>query len=110
VGIGDEASGQARHRLAASVRPLRQDAAGLALWAGLLLVTYWWDGDGGIRDLAGWTDGLTAIGRLAGLWSAQLLLIQALLMSRIPPLENAFGRDRLARIHRVGWSGSPPSR
>jgi DMSO/TMAO reductase YedYZ heme-binding membrane subunit len=28
-------------------------------------------------------------------------LIQVLLMSRLPPLEHAFGRDRLARIHRV---------
>ena len=24
---------------------------GLLLWAGLLLVTYWWDADGGITDL-----------------------------------------------------------
>jgi predicted ferric reductase len=28
-------------------------------------------------------------------------LVQVLLMSRLPPLEHAFGRDRLARIHRV---------
>ena len=31
-------------------------AAALLLWAGLLLVTYWWDADGGISDLAGWDD------------------------------------------------------
>lgn len=75
---------------------------GLLLWAGLLLVTYWWVADGGITDLTnGWATGLTSVGRLTGLWSADLLLVQVLLMSRLPPLENAFGRDRLNRIHRV---------
>lgn len=73
----------------------------LAMWAGLLLVTYWWDRDGGITDLGSWASGLTSVGRLTGLWSADLLLVQVLLMSRLPPLEHAFGRDRLARIHRI---------
>ncbi len=74
---------------------------GLMLWLGLLLVTYWWVADGGVTDLAHWESGLTSLGRLAGLWAADLLLVQVLLMSRLPPLEHAFGRDRLARIHRV---------
>jgi len=73
----------------------------MALWLGLLLVTYWWVADGGVTDLAHWVSGLTSLGRLTGLWAADLLLIQVLLMSRLPPLEHAFGRDRLARIHRV---------
>ena len=73
----------------------------LTLWLGLLLVTYWWVADGGVTDLAHWESGLTSLGRLTGLWAADLLLIQVLLMSRLPPLEHAFGRDRLARIHRV---------
>src|SRR5436190_10981358 len=76
-------------------------AAVLVLWFGLLLITYWWEADGGVSDLAHWTSGLTSVGRLTGLWSAHLLLMQVLLMSRLPPLEHAFGRDRLARIHRV---------
>ena len=74
---------------------------GLMLWLGLLLVTYWWIADGGVTDLAHWESGLTSLGRLAGLWAADLLLVQVLLMSRLPPLEHTFGRDRLARIHRV---------
>ena len=41
------------------------------------------------------------MGRLTGLWAANLLLFQVLMMSRIPPLEHAFGRDRLARSHRL---------
>lgn len=72
-----------------------------ALWSGLLLVTYWWDVDGGISDMSHLVSALTSIGRLTGLWSADLLLIQVLLMSRLPPLEHAFGRDRLVRVHRV---------
>lgn len=75
--------------------------AGIGLWLGLLLVTYWWVADGGVTDLAHWDSGLTSLGRLTGLWAADLLLVQVLLMSRLPPLEQAFGRDRLGRIHRV---------
>jgi predicted ferric reductase len=71
------------------------------LWLGLLLITYWWVADGGVTDLAHWDSGLTSLGRVAGLWAANLLLVQVLLMSRLPPLEHAYGRDRLARTHRV---------
>ncbi|HKN43116.1 MAG TPA: ferric reductase-like transmembrane domain-containing protein, partial [Propionibacteriaceae bacterium] len=74
---------------------------GLTLWLGLLLVTYWWVANGGVTDLAHWESGLTSLGRISGLWSADLLLVQVLMMSRLPPLEHAFGRDRLARRHRV---------
>ena len=73
----------------------------LLLWAGLLLVTYWWDADGGITDLTSWATGLTSLGRLTGLWSADLLLVQVLLMTRLPFLESAVGRDRLTKVHRV---------
>lgn len=81
----------------------RRVRAGLAflMWAGLLLVTYWWTVDGGITDLGSWTSGLTSVGRLTGLWASDLLLVQVILMSRLPPLENAFGRDQLTRIHRT---------
>jgi predicted ferric reductase len=81
-------------------RAVRLGAA-VALWLGLLLITYWWIADGGVTDLANWDSGLTSLGRLTGLWAADLLLVQVLLMSRLPPLEHAFGRDRLARMHRV---------
>src|SRR5690242_6768445 len=86
-----------RARRDASVRVL----AGSALWLSLLLVTFWWDRDGGIRDLAGWASGLTSIGRLTGLVASVLLLAQVLLMARVPLLESAYGQDRLARLHRI---------
>lgn len=41
--------------------------ATLALWFGLLLVTYWWDVDRGISDPGDLASGLTSVGRLTGL-------------------------------------------
>lgn len=71
------------------------------LWCSLLLVTYWWAAGGGIQDLAGWATGLTSLGRLTGLLASDLLLVQVLLMARLPVLERAHGQDRLARYHRI---------
>ncbi|WP_238006225.1 ferric reductase-like transmembrane domain-containing protein [Dactylosporangium sp. AC04546] len=48
--------------------------------------------------------GLAAAGRLAALWSTDLLLLQVLGMARIPWLERAFGQDSLGRWHR--WTGT----
>jgi predicted ferric reductase len=86
-----------RARLDAALRVV----AGSALWLSLLLVTYWWASGGGIADLGGWTTGLDSLGRLSGLVASDLLLIQVLLMARLPLLEGAFGQDRLARQHRL---------
>jgi predicted ferric reductase len=96
----------ALRRTVPDAAPARLDAVvrqgGLvALWAGLLLVTYWWATGGGFQDLSGWETGLTSTGRLTGLLAADLLLVQVLLMSRLPVLERAYGQDRLARIHRL---------
>jgi predicted ferric reductase len=73
----------------------------IGLWSSLLLVSYWWATGGGIQDLGGWASGLTSSGRLTGLLASDLLLVQVLLMSRLPVLEHAFGQDKLARIHRL---------
>ena len=93
-------------RAAALGRRARIDAAVrtgalAALWSGLLLVGYWWAAGGGITDLGGWATGLTSTGRLTGLLASVLLLVQVLLMARVPVLEHAFGQDRLARLHRL---------
>lgn len=72
-----------------------------ALWLALLLVTYWWVAGGGLQDLRGWETGLASVGRLTGLVASVLLLAQVVLMARVPPLEPAFGEDRLARTHRL---------
>jgi predicted ferric reductase len=44
---------------------------------------------------------LTSLGRLAGLVAADLLLVQVVLMARIPLVERAYGQDELARRHRL---------
>ena len=76
-------------------------SAGSALWLALLLVTYWWVADGGLR--AGFAGGaaMTSLGQLTGLVASVLLLVQVILMARIPLLEKSFGQDDLARRHRI---------
>ena len=78
------------------------DIAAIVTAGSLLVVTALWVSNRGIQDLtAGGGTTVTSIGRLLGLWGANLLLIQVLLMARIPPIEQSFGQDRLARWHRV---------
>jgi len=74
----------------------------LALFAGnlALVVGLWWRG-GGLADLHQLAGLLTSGGRLAGLLGAFLVLVQVLLLARIPALERAIGFDRLTRWHRV---------
>src|SRR5690242_7535721 len=75
--------------------------AGSLLTLGLALPTYWWAAGGGIADLTGWATGLMSAGRILGLVASALLLAQVILMARVPFLEQAYGQDRLARIHRL---------
>ena len=60
-----------------------------------------WVSDGQLQELGGWASGLNSIGRLTGLVSADLLLIQVLLMARLPLVERTYGQDELARRHRL---------
>ena len=65
------------------------------------MVTALWVGKGGVQQLGQLGSGLTSVGRLTGLWAADLMLIQLLLMARIPFVERAYGQDELARRHRL---------
>jgi predicted ferric reductase len=80
------------------------DAAGAAGSLTLLVVAALWVHNGGVQAMAvgGW-GAVAAAGRLTGLLAADLMLLQVLLMARIPLVERAFGQDRLARWHR--WTG-----
>jgi predicted ferric reductase len=95
-----------RRREPATVRQPRRtpawwrDAAGLAAWMSTLVVVALWVSSRGLQNLAT-LDMLTSVGRLTGLVSADLLLIQVLLMARIPWLERSYGQDELARRHRL---------
>jgi predicted ferric reductase len=72
----------------------------------MLMVVALWVTGGGVQAFAGVGTGLTSLGRLTGLVASDLLLIQVLLMARIPMVERTYGQDELARRHRlVGfWS------
>ncbi len=90
-----------RARRVASPPRWWRDASGSVLWALLLFVTALWVSAGGVGDLAGWASGLTSLGRLTGLISSALLLVQVFLMARVPWVEQAWGQDELVRTHRV---------
>ncbi|MBV8995353.1 MAG: ferric reductase-like transmembrane domain-containing protein, partial [Pseudonocardiales bacterium] len=73
-------------------------ASGLAAGS-LVVVAGLWVVGGGLPALG--TAPLTSLGRLTGLVASDLLLVQVLLMARIPFVERSFGQDALARGHRT---------
>jgi predicted ferric reductase len=79
------------------------DLVGTAALASVVIVVALWLSNDGLRNLDGPGGAATTVGRLTGLISADLLLLQVLLMARIPWVERSYGQDRLARRHR--WLG-----
>jgi predicted ferric reductase len=70
----------------------------------LLVVTALWVRNGGVQaTTAGGWEATVALGRLSGLLASDLMLLQVLLLARIPLAERAFGQDTLTRWHR--WVG-----
>src|SRR5215510_8893043 len=83
------------------------DAAGALGGLSLVIVTALWLSNRGAQQLAdGGPDAVSSLGRLTGLLASDLLLLQVLLMARVPLVERAFGQDRLARWHRLTGFGS----
>jgi len=78
-----------------------RDASVSLLWGVLLYVTALWVGGGGVTDLGSLPGSLTSTGRLTGLVASALLLVQVLLMARVPWFEQAWGQDGLAHLHRT---------
>ncbi|WP_083420056.1 ferredoxin reductase family protein [Pseudofrankia sp. BMG5.36] len=72
--------------------------AGLVAW-GVLVVALWWLGTSG-TGVRGGAAVMTAFGRVCGLLAAYLMLVELLLMARVPAFERAVGLDRLAAWHR----------
>lgn len=93
-----------RHRTRRAV--LGDPAAAVCWVTGLVVAALWLSGTGFDSLTRSPADLLTSIGRLSGLVSADLLLIQVVLMARVPVIERSLGQDELARRHRaVGfWS------
>lgn len=76
-----------------------RDAVGSLTWVSMVIVLILWVSNGGLQGLR--TDPFTGLGRLTGLIAADLLLIQVLLMARVPMIERSYGQDELARRHRL---------
>ncbi|MGB8382511.1 MAG: ferredoxin reductase family protein [Dermatophilaceae bacterium] len=97
------------HAREAVVRPRRPKAAPrwwrrgawALLWTLLLVVVALWVSNGGIPLLRTPAGALTSTGRLCGLVASCLMLVQVLLMARLPFVERSFGQDELARRHRL---------
>ena len=71
-------------------------------WGSLAAVTLLWLGG---LNLTSPGEAITSAGRLAGLLGSDLLLIQVLLLARIPQVERSFGQDAMIRTHRtVGFT------
>lgn len=102
-----------RPRLAPTAAALRRprpaprwwaDAIGLTAIGNLAFVVWLWVHHGNARALiepTGLGGALTAAGQLTGLVASDLMLMQIVLMARVPWLERSWGHDRLARRHRV---------
>lgn len=78
-----------------------RDLAGSAAWLLVLAVTALYVSDGGVQYLGSFSGLFVGLGRLTGLWASALLLLQVLLMARIPFVEASYGQDELARRHRL---------
>ncbi len=78
-----------------------RDATAATGWALVLFVVALWVAGGGLTDFTSVGESLTNLGRLSGLLASVLILVQVLLMARIPIVEQAWGQDELARVHRL---------
>lgn len=76
------------------------DLAGSAALLSVVAVVALWLHNGGLHGFDAPGGPATSIGRLAGLVASDLLLLQVLLMARIPWVERSYGQDALARRHR----------
>ncbi|UBH05809.1 oxidoreductase [Leucobacter sp. Psy1] len=82
-------------------------AATVVVWLSSLAITALWVAGGGVTDLLAFSaESLVSLSRITGLISANLLLLQVILMARIPVFERGFGRAAITRAHRTTgmWS------
>jgi predicted ferric reductase len=75
--------------------------AGAGALLSVAVVVALWLANGGFRELGAHGGAATSTGRLTGLVASDLLLLQVLLMARIPWVERSYGQDTLARRHRL---------
>ena len=69
----------------------------------VVLFGFWWTYSGELITGDNLSGSLLAVGRLAGLLGATLILLQLILIGRVKWVETAFGLDKLSRVHK--WNG-----
>jgi len=85
--------------------PLRPADFGAILLGVGALVVGMWVRHGGLDELSTFSGALTAIGQVTALIGTYLALVQLVLMSRSPWLDQLFGMERVAVWHRwIGFS------
>ena len=88
------------------VWPLRASDIAALLVGNALLLAAMWVRHGGLARLSDPAGILTGAGQLAALFGTYLVLIQLVLMSRAPALDQVFGSDRIAAAHRLVGFGA----
>ena len=78
----------------------KQDVVEAIGWLSLVWVTLTFLVDGGLNNLGNQADLLNAVGRLSALIATDLLLIQVLLIARVPWLDRLYGHDRATLTHK----------
>lgn len=98
----DASADRARARLGAEplTQAARESIAAVVVAVGAALVVVMWVQDTKVGSLRSLGDQLTAVGRLTGLVGTYLVLVEVLLLARLPWLDRLIGMDRLAVWHR----------
>ena len=94
-------AGPARRPVVSRTPRWWRDASAAVSLGSLLFVSVLWVHGRGLQDLGSTAGATTSLGRLTGLVSADLLLLQVLLMARLPWVERSYGQDELIRRHRL---------
>jgi predicted ferric reductase len=84
-----------------SDRIIVRSAIQLIVAVNAAVIVWLWLRGGGISGIDGAGDLFTSLGRITGLLGAYLLLIQVLLLARLPLVERLAGFDRLTVWHRL---------
>jgi predicted ferric reductase len=90
-----------RPRARATTRTVIAWLVRLTALANIGIVVWLWLNGGGLSGLNDWATLATSVGRITGLLAVDALLIQVLLIARLPFLELIAGFDRLAAWHRI---------
>jgi predicted ferric reductase len=71
------------------------------LFVNAAVIVYLWLNGGGVSSIHSWATLFTSIGRITGLFAMYSLLLQLLLLARLPILEKVIGFDRRTVLHRI---------